>query len=383
MFRLKKTNDLTCLLRYNDTMNKRVVLLIMDGYGVGEAPDADFFGDIGANTCQHTMGENPNLFLPTLKKLGLLDIAPKNQLIEINPNKDTLSGISEMFGSILPKLDTFPTGIPIELIQKLEAAMGVKTLFGKSASGTVIMKELGLEHLHTGFPILYTSQDSVLQLLAHEEVIAPSLLYFYCQIIRDLVNPLYTIGRVIARPFIGTSPDTFQRTTRRKDFVYHSQKNPILLSLKGRGVEIFGTKIIVDIFGQDIIQLFPGKNNKELFHNLEQVFQIDTQYRHSLFIVDLEDFDMLYGHRRDPIGYGHALSEFDNFLYSFLRLIQKEDQIIITADHGNDPTFKKHTDHTRENVPLIQINSNHETLMHGTCFGFNKISEIIQQYFNA
>jgi phosphopentomutase len=364
-------------------MKKRVVVLIIDGFGIGEAPDSASFGDGEANTCQHILLENPSLSLPTLQKLGLLDAFPKNQLVEINPNKDTLSGISEMLGTVLPKLDTFPNGIPCELIQKIDSAMGTKTLGGKPASGTTILKEFGNEHLLTGYPILYTSQDSVLQLMAHEEIICPSLLYYYCSVIRELVDPLYTIGRIIARPFLGYTPETFQRTTRRKDFVLKIENNHILSAMQSCGIEIYGNKIIQEIFGKDLIQLFSGNNNEELFKNLEQTFLRVASDNDQLYIIDLEDFDMIYGHRRDPIGYGNALKRLDEFLKPFLLDLQGDDLLIITSDHGNDPTFALHTDHTREIVPLVVFSKQKVNETFGVRKGFFHISEIIKVHFEG
>jgi phosphopentomutase len=364
-------------------MGKRVLLLILDGFGIGECHDSAEFGDSGANTCQHILKQNPDISLPTLQKLGLLDAFPYNQMMEINPNKDTLSGISEMMGSLLPKLDTFSDGIPLELIQKIESSIGVRVINGGVGSGTVIMKKWGLEHLRTGFPILYTSQDSVLQLLAHEEVVTPSLLYYYCQVIRDLVDPLYTIGRVIARPFTGISADTFLRTNRRKDFVYKTQKNPFLTTLAKQHIEIFGNKIIRNIFGESLIRPVSGETNEELYCFLEKEFKETTVDKNVLYIIDLEDFDMLYGHRRDPIGYGHALKKLDQFLGTFLMYLLSEDLVIMTADHGNDPTFSLHTDHTRELVPLVVFNNSDEVKPYGHLEGFFHISNIIKSYFDA
>lgn len=355
--------------------------MIIDGFGIGSAPDAKDFGDYGANTCQHILEQNPSLSFPNLQKLGLLEKKPNNQLIEINPNKDTLSGISEMFGSILPKMHTFAGEIPIDLIKKIESAIGTKTLYGKAGSGTQIMKEYGEENLKTGFPILYTSQDSVIQLLAHEEVTPPSVLYYYCQVIRDLVNPLFPIGRIIARPFSGYSSDSFQRTNRRKDFVDHTRNNPFLTSLHKKDISICGNRIIYEIFGEDIIFPFPGGNNNELYGNLMQEFSNKPSLKNALYVIDLEDFDMLYGHRRDPKGYGAALEKLDVFIGDFLPLLTSDDFLILSADHGNDPTFSGHTDHTRETVPLIGYNILSGCKVIGTFEGFFYISTLIQHYF--
>jgi len=202
--------------RYNNGMGKRIFIFIMDGFGIGESDDAICFGDIGANTCQNVLIQNPELELPTLRSIGLLDRNPINQLIEKNPNKDTLSGISEMFESILPKLTFFKNDIPGPLINQIESTIGLKTLWGKKASGTQIMGQLGEEHLQCGYPILYTSQDSVLQLLAHEEKIPLSVLFYFCECIRQIVDQKYVIGRIIARPFTGYTKETFQRTEHRK-----------------------------------------------------------------------------------------------------------------------------------------------------------------------
>lgn len=376
-------NGSRCEEREYESMIKRAFLLILDGFGIGEAPDAINFGDCGSNTCQHVLKNNKHLSLPILQKIGLLDVSPNNSLIEINPNKDTLSGISEMFGSLLPKMYTFPGIIPLDLIHQLESAIGTNLLYGKSGSGTIVMKEWGEEHIKTGYPILYTSQDSVLQVLAHEEVITPSLLYYYCQTIRELVNPLYTIGRVIARPFLGKTSETFFRTTRRKDFTYQLGCNPILENFIKEDITIYGNKIVQNIFGEEQISLISGNNNLELYDDLlKEINQQDDQ-RNSLLIVDLEDFDMLYGHRRDPLGFGKALEEFDQFLTHFLPLLKNDDMLIITADHGNDPTFLNHTDHTREKVPLIVMNNKGKTEVFGHLEGFYHISSILNSFFGT
>jgi phosphopentomutase len=246
-----------------------------------------------------------------------------------------------------------------------------------------MMKEYGAEHLRTGFPILYTSQDSVLQLLAHEEAITPSLLYYYCQVIRELVNPLFPIGRIIARPFSGYTPDTFHRTKRRKDFVDHCQNNPFLSSLHKKDVSIFGNRIIRDIFGDDIVHSFPGGNNEELYGNLIQEFKNKPTQQEVLYIIDLEDFDMIYGHRRDPAGYGFALQKLDTSVAELLTMLQSNDLLIITADHGNDPTFPGHTDHTREKVPLLVYSMLDGCQTLGHLEGFYTISNIIQHHFET
>ena len=374
-------NGARCEERYNGCMNKRVILLIIDGFGIGEAPDAANFGDCGSNTCQHVLLHNQHLHLPVMEKIGLLDRDPKNCLIEMNPNKDTLSGISEMFGSILPKMHTFSNEIPFSLVQQIESAIGTRTLFGKAGSGTVIMKEWGEEHLRTGYPILYTSQDSVLQVLAHEENITPNLLYYYCQVIRELVNPIYHIGRIIARPFLGDRPETFFRTNRRKDFVYRLSNNPILETLSEKKIKMVGNQIVQDIFGENLIAPLSGNGNKQIYDTLIKAFDSTCCQENSLFIADLEDFDMLFGHRRDPVGYGKALEELNLFLHHFLPLLKEDDLLIITADHGNDPTFSKHTDHTREIVPLVVIRNQAVDDSYGHLEGFFHISSIILSFF--
>lgn len=337
-------------------MKKQIVLFILDGFGIGECADAALFGDSGADTCSHLLSAYPNLQCSTLEKLGLFDPLKRMSLIPENPHKDTPSGIHELLGVLLPAWDVFPDGFPARLLQQVETLINRPVLYGKPASGTKIIQELGPQHLETGFPIVYTSADSVFQIAAHEEVIPLSTLYYDCALIRLIVNRHPLIGRVIARPFIGDSTKGFTRTANRRDFLYQAGSIPFFEHLRKHPIKLYGNRIIQDLFPQYSILPINGHHIHDTMAALMEAFQKNKAMHDeisSLWIVDLEDFDMLYGHRRDPVGYGKALEEFDLLLTIFLPLLSQNDLCFITADHGNDPTYPHHTDHTREKVPLL------------------------------
>lgn len=344
-------------------MGKQVVLFIIDGFGIGESPDATLFGDSGANTCGHLLSANPTLQCPTLETLGLFDPTKRMTLIPKNPHKDTPSGIHELLGILMPKWELFPAGLPAKLLKRVETLINLPLLDGKRASGTNIIQQLGPEHLQTGFPIVYTSADSVFQVAAHEEIIPLASLYYYCELIRMMVNKNPLLGRVIARPFIGDAAIGFTRTAYRKDFPFLVKPIPFFDTLRRHQVDIYGNRIIQDLFPHYPIQPVSGLHTKDTMIWLMEAFQTIKQTldkRTVFWIIDLEDFDMLYGHRRDVPGYGKALEEFDCLLSQFLTLLSPDDLCLITADHGNDPTYLFHTDHTRENVPLLGFPSTPE-----------------------
>lgn len=344
---------------------KRTVCLVADGFGVGEAPDAALYGDEGSNTLGHIADHVGGLRLPNLEKLGLGNlgkfkgIAPAksplalvSRLAEKSVGKDTTTGHWEIAGLVTQKpFATFPNGFPSELIDAFIKEAGVPGILGnKAASGTAIIEELGEEHLRTGKPIVYTSADSVFQIAAHEESFGLKRLYTVCEIARRLTEP-YQIGRVIARPFIGGNKKDFKRTEARRDYALVPAQN-CLDSLLSVGVDTYSVGKIEDIFAHRGLKYsnHTGNNRDSLEATLS--FLKKARGQKAFIFVNLVDFDMLYGHRRDPVGYAKSLVELDHFLPKLLEELTAEDLLLITADHGCDPTFKG-TDHTREFVPLI------------------------------
>jgi phosphopentomutase len=351
----------------NNSEFKRVFLIVMDSVGIGELPDAHIFGDQGANTLLHIAEKMNGLHLPQLRQLGLGNIievpgveAEKQPLSvygrmeEASVGKDTMTGHWEIMGlKVEVPFRTFTeTGFPEALIQEFEGRVGRKVIGNISASGTEIMAELGEEHMKTGNLIVYTSADSVFQVAAHEEIVPIEELYKICEIARELtLEEPYVLGRVIARPFIG-QPGAFQRTANRHDYALKPYVPTVMNALVNKGFESIAIGKISDIYdGEGVSQSIKTKSNMDgvdqLIHSMKQDFS-------GLSFVNLVDFDALYGHRRDPIGYGKALEEFDARIPEILELLQQDDLLIITADHGNDPTFPG-ADHTREYVPLINF----------------------------
>lgn len=343
-------------------MSRRVILIVLDSVGVGETPDSHLFCDQGCNTLKHTAEAVGGLNVPSLQKLGLGNIAgisgvppasePKaayGKMQEKSAGKDTTTGHWEIMGLVMERpFPTYPQGFPRELIEEFERRIGSKTLGNKPASGTVIIEEMGREHMETGYPIVYTSADSVFQIAAHEEVIPLEQLYQMCKTARELLTGEHAVGRVIARPFIG-EPGSFKRTANRHDYSLEPPDN-ILDHLVAHGFEVIGVGKIADIFaGKGITQTLPTTGNQDGVDKLLAVLDQDFT---GLVFANLVDFDMLYGHRNDPQGYARALEEFDARLPEILSKLREEDLLIITADHGCDPCHPG-TDHTREYVPLL------------------------------
>jgi phosphopentomutase len=339
----------------------RALLLVLDSVGVGEAPDAAQYGDAGANTLGHILERQPELKLPTLCSLGLSAVlglpasgsrASFGRMRECSAGKDSTTGHWEIAGVILEEpFGTFDL-FPDELVRAIEREAGVDFIGNGRHSGTAILTELGPEHLRTGHPILYTSADSVLQIAAHEEVIPVERLYEICRTARRLADS-YRIGRVIARPFVG-GPGCFQRTARRHDFSLPPPPT-ILTRLTAAGVSVISVGKVADIFaGEGITVSLPTENNHDGMEKTMESWESPGDW---LLFANLIDFDTLYGHRRDLEGYARALAEFDAWLGEFLARVSPNDLVIITADHGNDPTFKG-TDHTREEVPLFVLHQN-------------------------
>jgi phosphopentomutase len=339
----------------------RVIWIVLDSVGIGAMPDAADYGDVGSNTLGNIARQRP-LRLPNLCRLGLANIKPLANLDPAaspagafgrcalaSPGKDTTTGHWEMAGIHLEKpLPLYPHGFPREIMDEFERRIGRSTLGNKAASGTEVIKELGAEHMRTGSPIVYTSADSVFQIAAHEEVIPLWELYKMCETARGILHPPHEVGRVIARPFIG-SPGAFTRTPNRHDYAVPPPKGMLLDRLDERGVEIYSIGKIFDVFlGRGIRDHVKSKNNDDGMAKTLEAMDSTA----GLIFVNLVDFDQQYGHRNDVEGYARALEQFDAWLPAFLDKLTEGDLAILTADHGCDPTTPS-TDHSREFVPLL------------------------------
>lgn len=341
----------------------RIHLLVLDSVGIGEAPDAKEFNDEGAHTLGH-IAENAGLSLPNLEKMGLGNIEPikgikevenpaayYTKLEEVSVGKDTMTGHWEIAGlNIQTPFRVFPDGFPAELIDQIKEHTGRGVVGNKPASGTKIIEELGEHQLETGDLIVYTSADPVLQIAAHTNVIPLEELYEICEYIREITkDEPYMIGRIIARPYIG-EPGEFTRTSDRHDYALSPFGKTVLDSLKDNGNDVIAVGKIIDIFnGQGITDSVRTKSNDD---GITQLLKTMDKDFNGLSFTNLVDFDAKFGHRRDPEGYGQALEEFDARLPEIIEKLNEDDLLIITADHGNDPTHHG-TDHTREYVPLL------------------------------
>ena len=342
----------------------RYIVIILDGAGVGALPDAALFGDEKAFTLKHVLEKTGTSGIPNLIKAGLLNIDGMGMKGENQPEscfgkcgsqskaKDTTSGHFEIMGLIMEEpYVVFGEKFPDRIIQELERRIGTKTIGNYPASGTEIIKELGDEHCRTGYPIVYLSADSIMQIAMHEEVIPIQRQYEICQIARDLLMGNDAVGRIIARPFAGES-GSYYRTERRKDFALDPPEETLLDKLEQRGKAVIGVGKIEDIFNRKgLTEIDHTRNNLEGIQSVIRYLQSDFE---GLIFANLVDFDMLYGHRNDPEGFKGALEEFDRSLPEIKELLREEDVLIITADHGCDPTIEG-TDHTREYTPLIVI----------------------------
>ena len=343
----------------------RIHLIVLDSVGIGEAPDAGEFGDTGSNTLGHIAETVGGLAMPNMAKLGLANIVPVQgvdaakapaayygKLQEASVGKDTMTGHWEIMGlNIDTPFKVYPNGFPAELIEQLEQKTGRKVIGNKPASGTEILDELGEEHMETGALIVYTSADPVLQIAAHEEIIPLDELYKICEIARELtLEPEFLVGRVIARPFLGEKKGAFKRTSNRHDYALKPFERTVMNELKDQGKDVIAIGKINDIYnGEGVTESVRTKENMD---GMDKMVQVLDKSFNGLSFLNLVDFDALYGHRRDPQGYGEALEAFDARLPEVLEKLQQDDLLIITADHGNDPTFPG-TDHTREFVPLL------------------------------
>ncbi|MGM5474733.1 phosphopentomutase [Bacillus pumilus] len=354
-----------------DYQYKRIFLVVMDSVGIGEAPDAAEFNDVGADTLGHIAEKMNGLHMPNMAKLGLSHIkeikgipadekplAYYGKMQEASNGKDTMTGHWEIMGLYIDTpFRVFPDGFPDELLNELKEKTGRGIIGNKPASGTEILDELGEEHMKTGDLIVYTSADSVLQIAAHEEVVPLDELYRICEMARELtLDEKYMVGRIIARPFVG-EPGAFVRTPNRHDYALKPFDRTVMNELKDSGLDVISIGKISDIYdGEGITSSLRTKSNMDGMDKL--VVTLKTDFT-GLSFLNLVDFDALYGHRRDPEGYGKALEEFDARLPEVFDLLKEDDLLVITADHGNDPVHHG-TDHTREYVPLIAYSKKHQ-----------------------
>lgn len=369
----------------------RVVLIVLDSCGCGAAPDAAKYGDEGADTLGNMSVKVGGMTLPHLQALGLghlttiLGVPPVakpqgayGRMREASNGKDTTTGHWEMTGLQVDKgFPTFPQGFPSEMITRFEKQIGRGILGNKTASGTEIIEELGPEHIETGKPIVYTSADSVFQIAAHEEIISIEELYRISEIARKLCDEV-PIARVIARPFVG-EPGKFKRTYNRRDFSMPPAQATVLDAISDAKLPVVGVGKIWDIFaGRGVTENLHSEGNSDGCRiTLEALEKLDR----GLVFTNLVDFDMLYGHRRDPAGYYRALQEFDAFLPRLQERLGPKDLVMITADHGNDPTYRG-TDHTREYVPILAMGKHAAGRDLGTRLGFYDIAQTLADVFS-
>lgn len=344
----------------------RIFVIVVDSLGIGAMDDSEKFGDVGVNTLGHISESVDTFTIPNLKKLGLANLCPLKQvepeeqavayftrMNEKSLGKDTMTGHWEMMGLEVTKpFKTFTeTGFPPELIGELEKRTGRKVIGNKSASGTEILDELGEEEIATGHMIVYTSADSVLQICGNEETFGLEELYRCCEIAREItMKDEWKVGRVIARPYLGKKKGEFKRTSNRHDYALKPFGKTALNALKESGLDVISIGKIRDIFdGEGITRALKSKSS---VHGMEQTIEVAGEEFHGLCFVNLVDFDALWGHRRDPEGYAKEIEKFDKNLGILMEKLREDDLLIITADHGNDPTYTG-TDHTREKVPLL------------------------------
>lgn len=368
---------------------KRIFLFVLDSLGIGEAPDAELFGDKGANTLKR-ISEN-GIKIPNLISLGLSSIdgidylendggqkAAVARLRELSAGKDTTIGHFEIAGLVSKNpMPTYPEGFPKEVIEEFERAVGRGTLVNLPYSGTKVIEDFGDEHVKSGKLIVYTSADSVFQIAAHEEVVPLAELYEICTKARKILRGKHAVGRVIARPFVGKSGE-YKRTANRRDFSLEPPRKTILDALLENNKSVISVGKISDIFaGRGISESHPTHSNKE---GMEKALELQKRDFSGLCFINLVDFDMLYGHRQDVSGYKAALEEFDEFLPTFISNMHKDDLLLITADHGCDPGDES-TDHTREYTPLILFGDGIEPENLGTLDSFATIAASVSDIF--
>ena len=367
---------------------KRIFLIVLDSFGIGFEPDADKFGDVGANTLK-TCAASPAFNMDNLVSMGFgnldgVDFLPKcaepkmavARLQERSMGKDTTIGHWELAGVVSEHpLPTYPNGFPEEVLSKFREATGRGVLCNLPYSGTEVIKDYGEQHLKTGDLIVYTSADSVFQIAAHESLVPPELLYDYCRKARAILRGEHGVGRVIARPFEGEYP--FSRTSRRHDFSLEPPEKTVLDAIVEQGLDMIAVGKIHDIFaGQGMTEFTYTTGNTD---GLEKTLAYADRDFHGLCFVNLVDYDMLYGHRRDADGYAKALDAFDKWLPKLLKKLGSDDAVILTADHGCDPGYLKHTDHTREYIPMLAIGEKVRPVNLGTRLGFCDIAATVAE----
>jgi phosphopentomutase len=370
----------------------RLTLIVLDSVGIGELPDAERYGDRGSNTLANTARAVGGLNLPNLGRLGLGNIlaiegvppvkqplAAYGRMAEASAGKDTTTGHWEIAGLLLERpFPVYPHCFPPEIIEPFEKRIGRPVLGNRAASGTAIIEELGEEHIRTGYPIVYTSADSVFQIAAHEEVIPVDELYRMCRVARELLTGPHAVGRVIARPFVGT-PGAFKRTDRRRDFSLPPPAPTVLDLLTQNGYPVLAVGKIEDIFaGRGITEAIHTKDNMD---GVDRTIACMRRLERGLIFTNLVDFDMLYGHRNNPRGYAAALEAFDRRLPEILSAVRADEVLIITADHGCDPTTSS-TDHSREYVPLLVYGPLVEPGVNlGTRSTFSDVAASVAEFF--
>jgi phosphopentomutase len=370
-------------------MDRKVVLVVLDSVGIGELPDAELYGDKGSNTLGNIAKHVKGFSIPNLEALGIGSIEGVENLIkcenpegiygrcsELSKGKDTITGHWEMAGVILETpLQTYPNGFPKEIMDEFEAKIGRKTLGNVVASGTAIIEELGEEHIRTGYPIIYTSADSVFQIAANEDIIPLEELYNMCQIAREMLVGDRMVGRVIARPFKGMKKGEFVRTANRHDYALEPFNKTALEYVSEAGLPMVAVGKIKDIFtGKGVTESVSIKDNMD---GVEKTLQMMKSHSNGFIFTNLVDFDMKFGHRNDVEGYAKALEEFDDILPEIKEALGDNDVLIITADHGCDPTTES-TDHSREYVPVLVYGRNlKEDINLGTRNGFCDIGKTV------
>ena len=367
---------------------KRVFLIVLDSFGIGQLPDAEQFGDVNVNTLA-SCATSAKLQIPNMKKLGLGNIegvtigkeaAPVGaygRMAEASMGKDTTIGHWEIAGIVSAQpLPTYPEGFPEEVLKPFCEATGRGVLANAPWSGTAVIEEYGAKHMETGDLIVYTSADSVFQIAAHEDIVPPEQLYEYCRIARKILQGKHGVGRVIARPFVGT-PGNFKRTANRHDFSLEPPKQTVLDVIKAAGLDSIGVGKIHDIFvGRGLTEYVYNQSNANGMEHTDHFAAKDFE---GLCFVNLVDFDMQFGHRRDIDGYANALTAFDTWLGGFMETLADEDVVMITGDHGCDPGYEKTTDHTREYVPLLVYGKQIKPVALGTRKSFSDVAATVAE----
>ncbi len=370
----------------------RIFLIVLDSVGIGEMPDSKNYGDEGSNTLKSCY-EQKNFHIPTMKKMGIFNIdgvdydkgvdfpiASYGRLAESSKGKDTTTGHWEICGIISESpLPTYPNGFPKEIIEEFSKRTGKKVLCNKPYSGTQVLTDYGQQHIQSGDLIVYTSADSVFQIAAHEDIVPTEKLYEYCEIARDILKGEHSVGRVIARPFEGEFPN-FKRTSRRHDFSLVPPKKTLIDSLTEKNITVIPIGKIYDIFaGKSMEKAYPTTSNS---HGMELTEHFAKQDFKGLCFVNLVDFDMMYGHRNNCEGYAQALTEFDSWLSGFIKLMNDNDVLMITADHGCDPATPS-TDHSREHVPVLVYGKQIKNVNLGTRKTFADIGKTVEDIFGV